>query len=424
MAHKYTNLSVSDSQAPEKNSFIAPPSNPEVLSPQTTSNVLNRKLVLFLAMATGLAVANLYYVQPVLADMGREFNIPNGQAGILSTLTQIGYTIGLLLIVPLGDAIERRSLIVRALLAVSLALAGVAVAPGFIWLAIAITLVGITTVIPQLIVPLAASLAKPSERGRAIGNIMSGLLIGVLLSRTVSGYINTWLGWRAMYLIAVGLMLLLALVLWWILPVTPPKTRLNYRALLTSLLHLIKTEPVLRESALFGGLAFGALSAFWVTLTFLLAGPPYHYGSDVVGLFGLVGVGGALMASLVGKLSDRINPRYITGVSMAGCLLSFGLVWWGGQFLPALVAGVLFLDLGTQAVQISNQNRIYSLKSEAGSRLNTVYMVSYFAGGSIGSFMGVYGWSLLGWNGVSLVGSTLLTLALIIYALNRNKTKT
>ncbi len=421
MASKYSKLPVSDSDVPAKNSVIAPATTQEVLQPQTTSNVLSGKLSLLLAVACGLSVANLYYIQPVLVDMGRDFNIPNGQAGILSTLCQIGYAVGILLIVPLGDALERRGLIVRLLLGVSLALAGVAVAPGFNWLAIAITLVGITTIVPQLIVPLAASLAKPSERGRVIGNIMSGLLIGVLLSRTVSGYVNTWLGWRFMYFIAVGVMLLLALVLWRILPVSQPQTRLNYRALLTSLLHLIKTEPVLRESALFGGLAFGAMSAFWVTLTFLLAGAPYFYGSDVVGLFGLIGAGGALMALLVGKLCDRINPRYITGVALLSSLVGFGLVWWGGQFLQALVAGVLLLDLGVQSVQISNQNRIYSLKSEAGSRLNTVYMVSYFTGGSLGSFLGVYGWEWLGWNGVTLVGGGLLTLALIIYALDRNK---
>jgi predicted MFS family arabinose efflux permease len=422
MASKYTKGVVVDSQESLENQPVT------LAASQTTNseiipNPLTRKLVILLAIASALSVANLYYVQPVLADMAREFNVPNGQAGFLATLVQIGYAVGLLFIVPLGDVIERRSLIVRALLSVSLALAGVAVAPSFIWLAVAITLIGLTNVIPQLIVPLAASLAKPSERGRVIGSIMSGLLIGVLLSRTISGYVNTWLGWRGMYFIAVGMMLLLALVLWRTLPVSQPKTRLNYGALLKSLIHLIRTEPVLRESALFGGLSFGALSAFWVTLTFLLTGAPYHYGSDVVGLFGLIGVGGALMAMGVGKLSDRINPRHITGVALLGSLCGFGLLWVGGQFLPALVAGVILLDLGAQSVQISNQNRIYGLKSEAGSRLNTVYMVSYFTGGSVGSFLGVNGWTLLGWNGVTMVGGGLLTLALIIYALNRNKGK-
>ncbi len=180
---------------------------------------------------------------------------------------------------------------------------------------------------------------------------------------------------------------------------------------------------MLRETAMLGSLAFGALSSFWVTLTFLLSGAPYHYSSDIIGLFGLLGVAGALMALGVGKLCDIINPRIITGVALLLSLAGFVIAWVGGQFLPALVAAVILLDLGTQAVQISSQNRIYSLKSEAGSRLNTVYMVRYFAGGSIGSFLGVNGWSWLGWNGVGMVGVGMLALALVVYALDLNRSR-
>lgn len=384
---------------------------------------LSGKMVLFLAVACGVSVANLYYCQPLLVAIGREFKVSEGASGIISTLSQIGYALGLLFIVPLGDAMERRGLIFRTSLAVSLALLGVAVAPNFIWLSIVITLVGIATIVPQLILPLVASMARPSERGRVIGNVMSGLLVGILLSRTISGYINAWLGWRAMYFIALGLMLFLAFVLRKVLPSSPPKTNLRYGELLTSLAHLIKTEPVLREAAILGGLAFGALSSFWVTLTFLLAGAPYHYSSDLIGLFGLLGVAGALMALVVGKLSDIVNPRLITGAALACSLVGFILAWVGGQFLPALLAAVILLDLGTQGVQISNQNRIYSLKSEAGSRLNTVYMVSFFAGGSLGSFLGVAGWSWLGWNGVGIVGTGMLALSLVMYGINLSGSK-
>jgi predicted MFS family arabinose efflux permease len=220
---------------------------------------------------------------------------------------------------------------------------------------------------------------------------------------------------------AVGLMLVLAFVLRRALPVSPPHTNLRYGELLSSLVHLIRTEPVLRETAVLGGLAFGALSSFWVTLTFLLSGAPYHYSSDIIGLFGLLGVAGALMALVVGKLSDRINPRIITGAALVLSLAGFVIAWLGGQYLPALFVAVILLDLGTQGVQISSQNRIYSLKSEAGSRLNTVYMVSYFIGGSLGSFLGVSGWSWLGWNGVGLVGVGMLALALLIYGLDFNR---
>ncbi|OJV91362.1 MAG: MFS transporter [Chloroflexi bacterium 54-19] len=382
---------------------------------------LSGKLVLFLAIAGGLSVANLYYCQPLLVAIGNEFKVSDGQAGIISTLAQVGYGLGLLFIVPLGDAMERRNLIFRTLLAVSLALFGVAVAPNFIWLSIVITLVGITTVVPQLIVPLAASMARPAERGRVIGNVMSGLLVGILLSRTVSGYINAWLGWRAVYFLALALMLVLAFALRQVLPASPPKTNLRYGELLTSLVHLIKTEPVLRETAVLGGLAFGAMSSFWVTLTFLLSGAPFHYSSDIIGLFGLLGAAGAMMALFVGKLCDVINPRIITGVALVLSLAGFIVAWVGGQFLPALMAAIILLDLGTQAVQISNQNRIYSLKSEAGSRLNTVYMVSYFAGGSLGSFLGVAGWSWLGWDGVGIVGVGMVGLALLVYGLDLNR---
>ena len=411
----------SDSPATELNvNFNEKASSPTAPLTQTHQTGLSGKLVLFLAIACGLSVANLYYCQPLLVTIGHEFKVSDGEAGIISTLSQVGYALGLLFIVPLGDAMERRSLIFRASLAVALALLGVAVAPNFIWLSIVITLVGITTVVPQLIVPLAASMAKPSERGRVIGNVMSGLLVGILLSRTISGYINAWLGWRAVYFLALGLMLFLAFVLRQVLPHSPPKTNLRYGELLTSLAHLIKTEPVLRETAVLGGLAFGALSSFWVTLTFLLSGAPYHYSSDIIGLFGLLGVAGALMALVVGKLSDIINPRIITGVALVLSLAGFILAWAGSQFLSALIAAVILLDLGTQGIQITNQNRIYSLKSEAGSRLNTVYMVSYFAGGSLGSFLGVTGWSLLGWNGVGMVGVGMLALALVIYGLDLN----
>ncbi|HEX2909969.1 MAG TPA: MFS transporter [Chloroflexia bacterium] len=378
---------------------------------------LDQKLVWIFAVACGLSVANLYYIQPVLADMGRSLNIAANQIGLVATLGQLGYAIGLLLIVPLGDVTDRRGLIFKSLLGVALALIGVAVAPGFLWLAVANLIVGITTVVPQIIVPFAATLARPHERGRVVGTVMSGLLIGILLSRTASGFINSVFGWRTMYWLAAGMMLVLALVLRSVLPDTKPHASLRYPELMRSLWHLARTEPVLRQASVFGALAFGAFNVFWVTLAFFLETPPYHFSSGVVGLFGLVGVAGALGASYAGKLADRLEPRKITGISLLIALASFLIIWLLGYALWGLIVGVILLDLGAQMAHISNQTRVYSLNPQARSRLNTVYMVSYFIGGSLGSALGVYGWQLAGWNGVGIAGVTMLGLALIIFQL-------
>lgn len=382
---------------------------------------IDKKLVWVLAVACGLSVANLYYIQPILADMGRSFHILSGQIGFIAILGQIGYAIGLLFIVPLGDSYDRRKLTVVALIAVAVALVGVAVAPTLWWLAIATLLVGITTVVPQIIVPFAASLARPDERGKVVGTVMSGLLIGILLARTVSGVVNTAFGWRAMYWIAAVLMVLLSAALQLLLPKDSKRASISYPKLLSSIWHLARTESVLQEASIYGGLAFGSFNVFWVTLGFYLEGAPYHYDSTVVGLFGLVGVAGALGASFAGRLADRIDSRNITGLALVVALLSFVSFWVLGQWLFGLIIGVILLDLGTQVAHIGNQTRIYALHPEFRNRLNTVYMVSYFVGGSLGSGLGVLGWSIAKWNGVCAVGLLMLALALVVFGVTSRK---
>jgi predicted MFS family arabinose efflux permease len=378
---------------------------------------IDRSMVWILAVASAMAVANLYYIQPLLADMGRSFAVSESAIGFVATLTQLGYAAGLLLIVPLGDAFDRRRLVMYTLLAVTVSLVGMAVAPSILILAIASFAVGLTTIAPQIIVPFAASLADPKERGRVVGNVMSGLLIGVLLARTVSGFVGAQLGWRAMYWIAAALMIVLAVILRLILPKEQPRESMSYPQLLKSLGGLIRSEPVLRETSVFGALVFGAFSVFWVTLVFFLGTPPYHYGSEVAGLFGLVGIAGALSAAYAGKLADRIDGRIITGVMIALTLLAFILFWLVGQWLWGLIIGVILLDFGAQGTHISNQTRIYRLNPEARSRLNTVYMVSYFIGGSLGSMLGAYSWSIARWAGVCTVGTLMLVTALVVYVL-------
>lgn len=385
---------------------------------QSTLPPLDHRLVWIMAVACALSVANLYYIQPILANMGQTFHVSVNQMGFIATLTQLGYATGLLLIVPLGDRYNRRSLIVGMLIVVTIALVLVATAPTITMLAISAFAVGVTTVVPQIIIPLSASLAAPSERGRVVGTVMSGLLIGVLLARTVSGAVGAYLGWRTMYWIAAAMMVLLALVLRFLLPENRSHTTMNYWQLLRSIGYLVRTEPTLREASLFGGLAFGAFSAFWVTLAFFLQGSPYHYGSAVAGLFGLVGVGGASAASFVGRLTDRFEARYTVGGALLFILAAFVCMWLAGYWLWGLIIGVILLDLGTQSNQVSNQARIYSLHPEARSRLNTVFMVAYFIGGSLGSYLGTLGWSLAGWNGVCGVGCLLVVLALVVYGVN------
>lgn len=383
------------------------------------SQRISRQLVWILAMACGMTVANLYYNQPLLSDIGRTFHVSVQQLGIISMLTQAGYACGLFLFVPLGDIFERRSLILTMLLAVSIALVAMAVAPNALWFSIASLCVGITTIVPQIIIPLAADVAHESERGKVIGTVMSGLLIGVLLARTVSGFIGAYFGWRTMYWIAAIMMFSLALLLRLILDKNHPITPIRYRLLFSSLFHLVRTQPVLREAALQGGMLFGAFSVFWTTLVFFLEHSPYHYGSQVAGLFGLVGVVGAGIAPIAGRLSDRLNPKIVVAVGIFITILSFVVFRFFGNHLWGIIFGVILLDLGVQGAQISNQARIYQLVPEARSRLNTVYMVTYFFGGALGSFLGTFAWAQWHWPGVCLIGGCMGISALFIWLLGR-----
>jgi predicted MFS family arabinose efflux permease len=380
---------------------------------------LSRSLLMILATTSGLAVANLYYNQPLLADIGRSFHATSNAAGYVSMFTQVGYALGMLLFVPLGDIRERRSLISALLIAVSLSLVGFATSQNLIWMYIASFAVGITTVVPQIIVPLSAQLAQPEERGKVIGTVMSGLLFGILLARTISGLIGDALGWRAMYWIAAAIMLLLSFILYRLLPVTKPEADSSYLELLKSLGELVRKYSTLREASLIGAFMFGSFSVFWTSLAFFLEGPPYHYSSSIAGLFGLIGVAGAAGAPLVGRMADKMAPRKIVGILILLTLLSYGLFGLSQVSLWSLIAGVIVLDLGVQGTQVSNQARIYALEPSARSRINTVFMVSTFAGGAIGSTLGSYAWQTWGWSGVCWVGGILITAALLIWGSSR-----
>ncbi len=382
---------------------------------------LTSSLVWIMAITSGAAAANLYYNQPLLALLQQSFHASAHATGLIPMLTQIGYAVGIFLLVPLGDLMEKRRLILTMLMLTAVALGVTAVSPNLACLSVASLVMGITTITPQLIVPFAAQLAKPQQRGKIVGMVMSGLLIGILLARTVSGFVGATLGWRAMFWLASGLMIVMAIVLSRMLPKSQPSLRVPYPQLIGSLFKLIQEHAVLREACLAGAMSFGAFSAFWSTLVFLLAQPPYHYGSEVTGLFGLVGVVGAAAAPLVGKLADKRNPKLTVGLGLVITTSSFLIFWVFGHQILGLIIGVILLDLGVQSTMVSNQARIYSLPSEFHSRLNAIYITFYFIGGALGSFLGAYGWSHWQWHGVCAMALIMLGVGFTSFVKRRRK---
>ena len=370
-----------------------------------------------LAVGCAVSVGNLYYLQPLLAGVSREFGVTEARAGLAATLTQVGYALGMLFVVPLGDVRERRGLVVTALAATVVAALAVSVAPSFGLLLLASLALGFATCTPQILIPFAAALATPEARGRVVGFVLSGLLLGILLARTFSGFVGARLGWRMVYVIAAGLVAALAVALRLLLPEHREETRFSYGRLLRSLGELVREEPVLRESATYGALLFAAFSAFWTTLAFLLH--PRGLGPDAVGLFGLVGAAGALAAPLAGRLSDRGSPRRTILAGIVAVVVSFAVMLQGS--ITALVVGVLLMDVGVQAAHTSNLARVYALRPEARSRLNTVYMTCYFTGGSLGSALGAAAWGAFGWPGVCAVGAACGLAALAVFAATRRR---
>lgn len=384
-----------------------------------TRPILTKLLILVMSIACGLTVANLYYIQPLLGDIAKTFHVDQLSIGFAAMLTQIGYAIGMIFILPLGDIKEKRNLIVIMLLFSVISLMSIFFSSNIYILTISSFAVGFTSIIPQLIIPLAAQLSNPQQRGQTIGTIMSGLLIGILLSRTVSGILGSYLGWRIVYLIAAIMMFALMLILRKLIPLCNPISDIKYSELLKSMIHLIKTEPILRESSLNGALMFSAFSSFWTSLIFLLESSHYNMGAEAAGLLGLVGVSGALAAPLVGKVADKRGSRFAIGICIAVVIVSYLLFFLFGFKIWGLVLGVILLDLGVQSCNVSNQARVHSLNEETRNRLNTIYMVSFFLGGAFGSFLGSYSYSHFGWYGVCTFGIITQILALIIHKISK-----
>ena len=350
--------------------------------------------------------------------MARTFAVSASVIGLVAMLTQVGTAIGMLIFVPLGDSHERRALLSMLLSGACLALCGVATAQNLIWILIASFAVGLCGAAVHIIVPFAAQLAPENSRGRVLGTVFSGLLLGILLARTFSGVLASFFGWRAVYWIAALVMLSLMLLLRAQLPKLPRQSDLSWPALMRSLVDLVRNHPALRESAFLGAALLCVFSAFWTTLVFLLQTPPYHFGSSVAGLFGLVGAAGALCAPLVGRFADRRGPRFTILLALLTTLASFLLLGALGKMMAGLIIGVILLDVGVQSGHVANQTRIYALDPGARSRLNTVYMFCYFSGGSFGSWLGALCWQYQGWPAVCAFGIAVVVLALLVFARN------
>lgn len=376
---------------------------------------ISRTVIWLMSVISGLVVANNYYNQPLLVLISEDLHVPESAASKISVLTQLGYAAGLLLIVPLGDKLFRKKLILVDLVLVFASLLWMTFAQELWMLYVASLLIGATSVIPQLFVPIAAELSSDKEKSSNIGIVMSGLLLGILLSRFVGGIVGEIWGWRAMFGIAAGIMVLVWVAVYKMLPDLQPNFKGTYRELMKSVFHLAKTQPVLRLASFRGAMAFGSMCALFTTLVFHMEKPPFNAGSSVVGSFGLAGAVGALAAAKVGKLQKFLDLNRIIFYSLLVVLGSWAFTYFAGETYWGLIMGVILVDLGVQSSHIMNQTNYFLIKSNAVNRLNTVYMVSYFIGGSLGTWTASVAWQYAQWSGVCFVGATMAILALIAH---------
>ncbi|MBX8620627.1 MFS transporter [Pseudomonas glycinae] len=376
----------------------------------------DKDVVLLFAIACGLAVGNVYYAQPLLDAMADAFGLSPGSIGIVMTLTQVGYGLGLLLLVPLGDLLNRRRLIVTQTLLSAAALLMIALASNSVWLLIGVTLTGLLAVVTQVLVAYAATLAVPAQRGKVVGVITSGIVIGILLARTVAGGMADLAGWRSIYLLSAGLTLVMAALLFRVLPKDEearPST--HYVALIASVFSLFREEPVLRQRAILALLTFASAMVLWTPMVLPLAAPPLSLSHSEIGLFGLVGAAGALAAARAGHLADRGLGQRVSGLSLLLMLGSWLPIALTQSSLWALLLGVITLDLGLQAVHVTSQSLIYSVRPEAQSRLTAGYMLFYSIGSALGSIASTAMYAWAGWPGVCWLGAAINMVALLYW---------
>lgn len=329
-------------------------------------------------------------------------------------ITQIGYALGLLFIVPLGDLYQRKKIILTNFILLIFSLIAIAVAPNIyiIWGASFIT--GVCSMIPQIFVPIASQFSQPENKGRNVGIVISGLLTGILSSRVISGFVGEVLGWREMYFIAAGMMLLCSIVVLKALPDIRPTFRGKYSSLMKSLFSLIKDYPTLRIYSMRAGIAFGSFLAMWSCLAFKMGEAPFYANSDVIGILGVCGIAGALTASFVGKYVKTVGIRNFNFIGCGLILLAWASLYFCGNTYAGIIAGVILIDIGMQCIQLSNQASIFDICPPASNRVNTIFMTTYFIGGSLGTFLAGSCWHVWRWAGVSGIGTVLTILSLLI----------
>ena len=377
---------------------------------------LSGTVVLLFAIACGLSVANVYYAQPLLDAIAMTFSMDPATVGIVISLTQVGYGVGLLLLVPLGDLLNRRYLIVSQLLLSTCAVLLVALSSSSLWFLAGLLLTGLLAVVAQVLVAYAANLARPEQRGHVVGLVTSGIVVGLLLARTVSGIMADLAGWRSVYLLSAGLTLLMALLLWRVLPAAEqPRTPGSYGQLLGSVLRLLREEKVLRDRAVLALLTFAAGTVLWTPLVLALSTPPLSLSHTQIGLFGLAGAAGALGAAHAGRLADRGLAQWTSGAALLLMLLSWLAIALTQSSLWALLLGVITFDLGLQAVHVTSQSLIYSVRPDAQSRLVAAYMLFYSAGSALGSVLATMMYAWAGWLGVCALGAAINLLALVYW---------
>lgn len=389
--------------------------------PAATTGALSPRLVLLLALSGGIAVGNLYWAQPLLNTIATSFGTSASAAGTLITATQVGYALGVLLLVPLGDTCNRRKLIPLLMLCAAAALAASALAPGFGFLLAALCLVGISTVAGQLITPLASELAAPADRGKIVGTIVSGMLTGILLSRTISGFLAEWLGWRSIYFCAAALTAALALVLHRRLPDDAVRPRISLPRLLGSIITLIRQSRAVQVTLLLGFAAFATFTLFWTGLTFLLSAPPWSYSLSQIGLVGLVGLAGALIARRAGWLHDRGYSVPAAGAALLLAIVSLSVSAAGAGNILLILAAVLFFDIAIQALNVLNQTRLMALNPDNRSRINTAFVTCNFIGGAVGSALAGTLWQTGGWVLLMATAIVLLSAAFCVWFFQRHR---
>lgn len=371
-----------------------------------------------LAIVAGVSVANLYYNQPLLNIMRHELEVSEFKTNLIAMITQIGYALGLLFIVPLGDLYRRKNIILTNFFLLIFSLLAIAMAPNIyiIWAASLIT--GICSMIPQIFVPIASQFSRPENKGRNVGVVISGLLTGILASRVVSGFVGEVLGWREMYFIAAGMMLLCAIVVLKVLPDIQPTFQGKYSGLMKSLFSLVREYPSLRIYSIRAGLAFGSFLAMWSCLAFKMGEAPFHASSDVIGILGLCGIAGALTASFVGKYVKKVGIRNFNFIGCGMILLAWASLFFCGNNYAGIITGVILIDIGMQCIQLSNQTSIFDIYPSASNRVNTIFMTTYFIGGSLGTFLAGSSWQTWGWSGVVGTGVilTIISLSITLYS--------